>query len=314
MTVPFINRVFGCVVVKALNANYNADFTHQPRTLPDGTVYATDKALKYTVRNFLKKAYPDDKVFYFKSLSDEMKPRDLGETYIEFFGDFPKNEGKDKDVKNRKEVLRNLLLCSDIRLFGGTFAEKGVSLSIHGTTQITHGVNRYSENAIYSEQISSPFRNANEKSTDRMQTTLGTQYKLHEGHYVHHFSVNPHNLDDLVRLSGGEALSTEDILKLKAGLCKGCTFYDSSAKAGVENELMLWIQLKPGSMLVLPSFVELVEIGDGDSRAIDLSKISEVLTRPHIQSQIEAIEIYYDKATTILIGEPTGSVHFEIYR
>ena len=38
----FKNRVFGCVIVKAVNANYNADFTHQPRTLPDGTVYATD--------------------------------------------------------------------------------------------------------------------------------------------------------------------------------------------------------------------------------------------------------------------------------
>lgn len=314
MANPFTNRVFGCVVVKALNANYNADFTHQPRTLPDGTVYATDKALKYSVRNFLKKVYPGDKVFYFKSLSEEMQPRDLGETYIRLFGDFPKNEGKDKDVKNRKEVLKNLLTCTDVRLFGGTFAEKGVSLSIHGSTQITHGVNRYGENAIYSEQISSPFRNANEKSADSMQTTLGTQFKLQEGHYVHHFSVNPHNLTDLVGLSGGEALNSDDIAKLKAGLSRGCTFYDSSAKAGVENELMLWVQLNPESKLVLPSFVELVLVGDDDARTIDLSKVTKVLDRTHVKSQIESIEIYYDTAATKVTGAPAEAVHHEIHQ
>lgn len=314
MATPFTNRVFGCVVVKALNANYNADFTHQPRTLPDGTVYATDKALKYSVRNFLKKVYPGDKVFYFKSLSEEMQPRDLGETYIKLFGDFPKNEGKDKDVKNRKEVLKNLLTCTDVRLFGGTFAEKGVSLSIHGSTQITHGVNRYGENAIYSEQISSPFRNANEKSADSMQTTLGTQFKLQEGHYVHHFSVNPHNLTDLVALSDGEALNSDDIAKLKAGLSRGCTFYDSSAKAGVENELMLWVQLKPGSKLVLPSFVELVSVGDDDARTIDLSKVTKVLDRTHVKSQIESIEIYYDTAATKVTGAPAEAVYHEIHQ
>ncbi len=55
MSNVFKNRVFGCVVIKSLNSNYNADFSHQPRTLPDGTVYATDKALKYTVRNYIGK-------------------------------------------------------------------------------------------------------------------------------------------------------------------------------------------------------------------------------------------------------------------
>ena len=40
-------RIFGSIVVKAINSNYNADFSGQPRTLPNGKVYATDKALKY---------------------------------------------------------------------------------------------------------------------------------------------------------------------------------------------------------------------------------------------------------------------------
>jgi Cas7 group CRISPR-associated protein Csh2 len=314
MATQFNNRVFGCVIVKSFNSNYNADFTHQPRTLPDGTVYATDKVLKYSVRNLVKKLFPNDKVFYFKTLNDEMQPRALGETYIQLFGDFPKNDGKDKDVKNRKEVLKNLLTCLDVRLFGGTFAEKGVSLSIHGTTQITHGVNRYPENAIYSEQIASPFRNPNDKSADSMQTTLGTQFKLREGHYVHHFSVNPKNLEDLATLSSGETLNVDDISKLKTGLTKGCTFYDSSAKSGTENELMLWVQLKDGSKLVLPSFVELITVGEDESRTIDLTKIAAVLARPTVKPHIEAIEIYYDSTATKVAGEPVGAVHHEIHQ
>ncbi|MFN4254171.1 MAG: type I CRISPR-associated protein Cas7 [Saprospiraceae bacterium] len=314
MATPFQNRVFGCVIVKSINSNYNADFSHQPRTLPDGTVYATDKVLKYSVRNWLNKTSPGDKVFYFKSLSDEMQPRDLGETYIKLFGDFPKTEGKDKDVKLRKEVLKNLLTCTDIRLFGGTFAEKGVSLPIHGTTQITHGVNRFPENAIYSEQIASPFRNANEKSADSMQTTLGTQFKLREGHYVHHFSVNPQNLADLAALSGGESLNDEDISKLKAGLSRGVTLYDSSAKSGTENELLLWVQLKPGSKLVLPSFVELVEIKDDEKRTIDLSKVKEILAREHVKNAIEKIEIWYDSTAAEVKGKPDGAIFHEIHQ
>lgn len=67
----FKNRVFGCVVVKSINSNYNADFSHQPRTLPDGTVYATDKALKYAIKNYLKDMYNDEKIFYFKRFNED---------------------------------------------------------------------------------------------------------------------------------------------------------------------------------------------------------------------------------------------------
>jgi len=44
----FNNRVYGCVVVKAINANYNADFNGLPRRLKsDGSFYATDKSFKW---------------------------------------------------------------------------------------------------------------------------------------------------------------------------------------------------------------------------------------------------------------------------
>lgn len=314
MSQSFKNRVFGCAIIKSINSNYNADFTHQPRTLPDGTVYATDKTLKYSIRNYLVKHLGEEHVFYFKSLSDEMQPRDLDQTYTKHFGAFPTEKGKDAAVKVRKQILENLLKCIDIRLFGGTFASSGANLSLHGTVQFTHGVNRFPEGIIYSEQISSPFRNSNDKSADSMQTTLGTQFKLREGHYVHHLSVNPRNLEEMAKVVGNDGITDDDIAKLKQALRAGVTLYDSSAKAGTENELLLWIQLKEASKLVLPSFVELVSInvGENESREIDLAKVSAILGRDHIQSEIEKIELYYDSAVTTVVNAPEGAEVLEL--
>lgn len=334
MANQFKSRVFGCVIVKSINSNYNADFSHQPRTLPDGKVYATDKVLKYSVRNFLKKNHSEDKIFYFKTFSEEMQPRTLVEMYKEVF---KKEMSMEKTGANRMLILRNLLSCTDIRLFGATFAPKvavkkgdkkgqtddsegekgdakGLNLSIHGTVQITHGVNRFPENSIFSEQISSPFRNPNEKNEDSMQTTLGTQFKLREGHYVHHFSINPQNLDDLIKLSGGEPLNDEDISKLKAGLSRGVTLYDSAAKVGTENEVLFWVQLKPESKLVLPSFIELISVSEDEKRTINFSKVTEVLERPHVAAAIEKIEIWYDSTASTVKGVPAGAIHHEIHQ
>lgn len=305
----FKNRVFGCVVIKSVNSNYNADFSHQPRTLPDGTVYATDKALKYSVRNYIKKNWSDEKVFYFKSLNEDMQPRDLEQSYIQYFGEFPKAEKKDA-IKARKVILENLLKCIDVRLFGGTFARGSSNLSLHGTTQITHSMNRFVEGIIYSEQISSPFRNSNDKSTDSIQTSLGTQFKLKEGHYVHHFSVNPRNLDEMAALVENGGLQVNDIDKLKEALRCGVTFYDSSAKAGTENEALLWVQLKVGSRLVLPSFVELVEVNN--DREINFLKIKELLSKDAVKDEIENIEVYYNKGITKVVNLPVGAIELEL--
>ena len=78
----FENRVFGCVVVKAINSNYNADFSGQPRTLPNGVVYATDKALKYTIRNYVKAINPTLNIFYFKTLNENLNPLSLDDKFL----------------------------------------------------------------------------------------------------------------------------------------------------------------------------------------------------------------------------------------
>ena len=299
-------RAYGCAVIKSVNSNYNADFTHQPRTLPDGTVYATDKVLKYSIKNYFIRNYADDKVFYFKTFTEAMSPRTLDETYNHLFGPYPQEKGKNKDSVVRLAILGNLLKCLDIRLFGATFAGE-TNISIHGPVQITHGMNRYAEGAIFSEQIMSPFRNPGDKSVDSTMSTLGTQVRLREGHYVHHFSVNPQNLADHVQRAGEGAtgLTTDDVEKLKEALRSGVTFYDSASKAGTENELLLWVELKEGSKLVLPSLVELVSVGL--DRVIDLTKVRDLLAESRVAEQVERIELYYHAAGTEVRNAPDGA-------
>ncbi|MGN6494793.1 MAG: type I CRISPR-associated protein Cas7 [Agriterribacter sp.] len=306
MSNSFKNRVFGCAIIKSINSNYNADFSHQPRTLPNGTVYATDKALKWAVRNYWKKNLAIN-IFYSKSLDENMAPRTLDETFEMHFGkEILKNSDKNK---LRLQVLKSILTYIDVKVFGGTYAGK-TNLSIHGTCQITHGVNRFGENVIYSEQIMSPFRNPSEKSNDSTMTTLGTQSKLQEGHYVHHFSINPRNIEEDATRAGVDGLTNDDIATLKEGLRRGVTFYDSAAKSGSENELLLWVQLKENSKLVLPSFVELVTVND--DKTIDLAAINNLLEKEHIKDEIEKIELFYNKDITKVSNAPINALIGEL--
>ena len=293
----FKNRVFGCAIVKAVNANYNADFSGQPRTLPNGTVYATDKAFKYTIKNYLKDVYPNETVFYFKSFNENMNPISLDETYKKYFR-------KDAD-KDKKEVAKNLLSCIDIRLFGATFAGK-TNISVHGPVQVNHAVNIWAENHIYNEQITSPFSNkSNDSDAEKGMTTIGRQARLEEGHYLHHFSINPQNLCDITSLAGANCtkLTDDDIAKLKEAMRRGATWYDSASKAGCENEMLIWIQLKEGSKIVLPNFTDLIVLQSEkeDGKCVyDFSKLSAVVEK--ISNEIENIDIFYNQHTCKLVN------------
>ena len=306
----FNNRVFGCVLVKSINSNYNADFSHQPRTLPNGIVYATDKALKFAIKHFLKKEYADSKILYFKNMKSDFVPMSLEEAYgaMNF---------EDKNME-KPAVAKNLLSCLDIRLFGATFAMKSkvanVAISIHGPVQINHGVNIWKENNIFSEQISSPFRNPDEKSEEKDATTLGRQSKLQEGHYLHHFSVNPKNLGAIVKNAGqgAQALSGDDITKLKTALRSGVTYYDSAAKAGTDNEALVWVQLKEDSKRVLPNFSGLVKLDkDSGKVTVDFADLKTVLADN--TDQIEAVEIHYLKEGMVLKNVPANAKLYDLH-
>lgn len=315
----FKNRVFGCVAVKAINSNYNADFSGQPRTLPNGKVYATDKALKYPIKNYLKEIY-GEKIFYFKVLNDNLNPISLSEAYKFHFGEFPKDNIK-------KEVAQNLLSCVDIRIFGATFTansgkkskkskksdnednEEGkIAISLHGPLQINHGMNIWHEDNIYTEQITSPFSNkADDPDKEKNMTTLGQQSRLEEGHYMHHFSINPQNLRDVASLVGESAqmLSVEDIEKLKEAMRRGVTYYDSSSKAGCENELLVWIQLKEGSKAVLPNLMELILLKQEKKEGKCVYDFTNLKNKIEgLKDEIECVEVYYDKQTVLLNNLP----------
>jgi len=348
----FNNRVFGAVLVKATVANYNADFTGSPRTLPNGVVYATDKALKYAIRNYLKQ---DDKniIFYTTRYKKEnMQPLDIDETYIELFGEYPslneiKKKTKEKEDKysirikeevdkfigengnyevinqinnnyllkkevdnkinfviigqkpddiKRMPILQNLFKALDIKLFGATFASKEGNMSIHGNVQITHGINIYHENNIFTEDITSPFRNSNDKSDDSQQTTIGNQTVLEEGHYLHNFTINPKNSEELIRLIDNQGyLTTEDINSLKEAINKGVSYLDSASKIGVENEFSIFITLNENEKIQLPSFTTLIKVKDQEEsfkRKLDLSEVKNLLE--DVKDKIDSVEIYID--------------------
>lgn len=295
----FKKRVYGCAIVKAINSNYNADFSGQPRTLPDGIVYATDKAFKYSIKKYLKDAYENVEVFYMKTLNDNLNPRSLDERYEYLFRALPKDDTKKKDV------AKNLLSCLDVKLFGATFTSGNNSVSVHGPVQINHGVNIWKDNNIYTEQITSPFRNekkGKDRETEKSMTTIGRQSRLEEGHYLHHFSINPGNLDDISEIVGeGAKLSSADIDKLKVGMRCGVTWYDSASKAGCENEMLVWVELKEGSKLVLPSFAILINLEDEKDKGkcvYDFEALTNKLE--DIKSSVESVEVYYNKQTCIL--------------
>lgn len=310
MANPFSNRVYGFALVRSINSNYNADFTHQPRTLPSGVVYATDKAFKFAVKHYITKEYPGEKVLYFKRLKDDFIPMSLEESYADLF---PDDKERKKDI-----VAKNILGCFDVRSFGATFAMKGkggnVAISIHGPVQVNHGLNIWKENNIFTEQISSPFRNPDERAEEKEATTLGRQSKLEEGHYIHHFSINPKNLKPVLDVAGEGAtpLLQEDVEKLKEGFRLGVSYYDSAQKAGTDNEVLLWVQLKPESKRVLPNFTRMVGLDKNEEGllVVDCSRAGAELERN--ADQIEAIEVYYVPEQTVIQGLPDSAQHFNL--
>ncbi len=315
MSNQFKNRAYGFVVIKSVNSNYNADFSGQPRTLPNGKIYATDKALKYTVKNFLANNYSTEKIFYVKRLNSDMNPLSLDHAYSNVFPEHKDLDAKQKDTKSI--ILKDILSCLDIRLFGSTFAKKAkggnIALSIHGPVQVNHGVNIWCEGNIYSEQITSPFNSKEDSSNE--QTTIGRQSRLEEGHYLHHFSINPKNIEEITKCGaeGTQSLTEKDIDLLKEGLRKGATYYDSASKAGTENEILFYVELKDDSKIVLPNFTEMVKLSDSKKdgkRYFNLEMIKAELEK-HTKD-ISKIEIYFNKNTTVIENLPNNCEEFDL--
>ena len=283
----FKNRVYGCVVVKAINANYNADFSGLPRRLKsDGSFYATDKSFKWLVRNYIKKNYSDEKILFTKHFHNKIETNDLKKSYDAMFPDMLLKDNSKADKNSTKDkIFKNLTECTDVRLFGATFTPdgaKGNNISIHGNVQINHATDLYKKGRVYTDEILAPF------------TAIGSMSKATEAHYIHNFSVNPQNLLSWKEtVADIKTLTDNDMSILKNAFNNSATFYDSHSKAGVENELSIYVTLNEKSTLTLPSFAQFIifEKDKEGNNSFDITKLINYLSK--YENEIENVELFY---------------------
>ena len=146
------NRVYGVVGIKSKMANWNADFTGRPKTTSDGTIFGSDKAFKYPIKKMWEAE--NKKVLYVKSYKNEkdnIQARTLAERFEQLFGK------KVKDIKDKKELIKDLFSAIDVQNFGATFAEEKNNISITGAVQIGQGFNKYEDSTTETIEILSPF-------------------------------------------------------------------------------------------------------------------------------------------------------------
>lgn len=285
----FNKRCYGVVLIKSENSNWNADFTGYPRRLPDenGTIYATDKALKYAIRKF----WIDSKlnVFVWKSFFDkngELLPKSLEKRFIEVSENL-----KEKDPR------KLFSLCIDTKFFGITFAMKSknkdenMNISLTGPLQISYGINKYYQNIPYVNDILSPYAD----KEGAKNTTIGNEVKNLKSYYVYDFILNPKNIsdhyEDKKELAELYKIDDNDINNLKNALNKSATNLNTTTKIGSENATTLFIVLNEDSKIQLPILKNLIEIKtENQVDYIDLSKIEQLLK--NYNKDIESVELY----------------------
>lgn len=299
------NRVYGVIGIKSIMANWNADFSGRPKTIGNGEIFGSDKALKYTIKKywdnnnenvlFIKSYKIENKEVKVKEGGKECKvvvekiqPRDLAERYEQLFESIgPKTHSH--------QLLKGLFSAIDVMNFGATFAEKDQNVSITGAVQIGQGFNKYQDSKVEVQDILSPFRNSNEKSENSEQSTLGTKVMSDEAHYFYPFAVNPENYNCYLNLGieEFEGYTKEAYEAFKEASLVGATALNTNSKMGCENEFALFIECKEDSKLYLPDLAQYVKFIKGDEKnEIDISGIIDLVGS--FDDQIESIKMYYN--------------------
>lgn len=308
------NKVYGVAGVVATNSNMNADFNGNPRRLPSGELYASDKSFKYAIRFYLRSI--GEKVFnmrsdYFKTEtkkngSSVLVPRTLKENYENTF-----NVPDLSKVKDTKEVATNLLSCVDIKQFGATFAESNNNIGIKGAVQIYQGINIYDDATEEYQTILSPYKNPNENSEGSSATTLGNNVFIDEAHFVFPFSLNPLEYQKWINEGVTEGYTEKDFELLKDGINRGVTALTSCSKAGCENEYSVFIKVKEDENLYLPNlskYVTFTKVADGkDIITLGFDKILN-----SVKSKIESVEVYYNQHTIDIMFDFENTKYIDI--
>ena len=280
----------GLLILKAKNGNFNAGFDGNPRTLPDGTIFATDKALKYCIREYLylfenqnifvrrNRYFKNDKkrtkVFSYQTLEENFKTKLETLKKQGFFQDIKfedliKKDKSKTETHNEDKILEILKNFIDIRLFGVVFSV-GSNISLTGPVQISYGINKLENSSIYPVQILSPYKNSNEKSESSNQTTIGEETKVDEVYYVFNISVNSANAKNT-------GLTYEDLEKLKEALLKSVDPITSCTKFGCESIALIWLNNERNLVLNnLDDFIKLTKRRD-EIPKLDLEKLKDYL-------------------------------------
>lgn len=308
-------RVYGVIGIASRMSNWNADFTGYPKTTSDGSVFGSDKALKYPIKAMWNQQ--GEKVLYIKSLKKqegkkgeiELLPRSLTERYDYLFG------REDSQIKDKTEVLRNLFSAIDVKNFGATFAEKGNNISITGAVQIGQGMNKYEESYALEQQILSPFRddsvkeNRKEEKEDAKSTTLGTKIVSDEAHYFYPFAINPTAYNEFVDLGVTDGYTEEDYQKFKNTTLVAATSFSTNAKIGCENEFALFVETAPD--IYLPDLSQYVKFSKSENLNTIQLNLDDLLNQ--MREDIKKVELYYNPYTLKVVHNITNAKTYNIF-
>lgn len=306
-------RVYGVIGVSSILSNWNAGFDKYPKSLSDGTVYGSDKALKYTIKRMWEAE--GEKTLYMKtgkfSLDKKtgninLVPNSLQERY-ERLTDI----GLDKKI-DAKKVLIGLMNIIDVKNFGATFTVAGSNIAITGAVQFGQGPNKYEDTVAEEQQILSPFRDPSkekEKDEEAKGSSLGSKIMSNEAHYFYPFVINPKAYDEYVEMGVTNGYTEEDYKKFKKAALTSVTSYATNAKEGCENEFALFVETAPD--LYLPNLSEYITFKKEDEvNVIDMERCLEILKE--VEDRITSVEIYYNPYTTRLVGDTSNAKTYNI--
>lgn len=304
-------RVYGILGISSIMANWNADFSGYPKTTSDGSIFGSDKALKYPIKKMWENE--GEKVLYVKSYKfsedkdrKKLTPKSLVERYGQIFA-----PAKVDKKTNADEVLKNLFTAIDVKSFGATFAEEGNNISITGAVQIGQGFNKYSGSMAEEQQILSPFRDKTKDSAEdgeKKNSTLGTKIVSNEAHYFYPFSINPAVYNEYKELGVTDGYTQTDYDKFKNAATTAATSFATNSKIGCENELAVFVETK--SDVYLPNLSEYVTFEKGDKNKITLT--CDTLFN-ELGDGILNVDIYFNPYKTELVQNIKGAKLYNIF-
>lgn len=281
------NNVYGVVGIRAVDANWNASFDGTPKSLPDGTIFGSDKALKYSIRKFWQ--LQGEKVLFIKTkkrtADSGLADATLEERYIRLFGKKP------AEIKDKVEILKDILTAIDARQFGFTFAISQKNLNATGPVQIGIGRNIYDKSSINYQDILSPFATG-----DNSQSTIGQFITVDHVDYCYPFLINPRQMDfDELDEELGQ-YTEEDFEAFIKAAANGANALNSCTKAGANNLYVIVVEAIDDKLYLnnLASYVSLL------SNELMLGSMMHYLSS--FFERIKSIKIYYDE-TSIVVGE-----------